>query len=394
MQEVKDEGIKPDLYWNAPEIPPSFWEDAVQTVLATIDANLIEFGDCFPAPSSSKGLYPAIGNAEWTSSFWTGMVWLAYEMTGCPKYREAAESQLNSFVLRIEERIEIATHDLGFLYSLSCVAGYKLTGNREARQTAMIAADHLISRYFPKANIIQAWGDLTDPQQRGRMIIDCLMNLPLLYWVSKETGNRRYHDVAYRHASQSAKFLVRNDASTYHTFYMDIESGAPLHGKTCQGFSDNSCWARGQAWGIYGFTLNYRYSGDSYFLKLAQKLANYFLNRLPDDGVCYWDLIFTDGDEERDTSAAAIAVCGLLELSNNLAADNPSKPLYRNAALQILESLTRKYLIKEIIPSGGLLRHAVYNKPSGVGVDECCIWGDYFFFEALMRLSREWKMYW
>lgn len=395
MKQIKDEGIKqPQKFKALPGITKECCEKAIEFVLKKIDNNLEFFTDKFPAPASVKNVYPAIDNTDWTSSFWTGMLWLAYETTGDEKYRKVAEVQLESYKKRIDERICTDTHDLGFLYSLSCIAAYKLTGNEEAKKTALKAADLLMERYFDKAGIIQAWGDLNDPENRGRMIIDCCMNLPLLYWASIETGEKRYYDAAYSHVMQAARHIVREDASSFHTFYMDVETGQPRYGKTAQGFSDSSCWSRGQAWGIYGFVLSYIYTGDWALIELAKKITNYFLNRLPEDFICYWDLIFVDGHEERDSSAAAIAACGLLEMSRHLPLTDKYKDIYENAALNIVNSLSEKYTSAGCPESNGILLHAVYAKPDGKGVDECNIWGDYFYFEALVRLIKDWKPYW
>jgi hypothetical protein len=232
-------------------------------VLARIDANLAVFTDAFPAPSSVGGVYPAMGNVEWTNGFWTGMLWLAYEVSGEARYRQAAERQVRSFKDRVDRRINVDHHDLGFLYSLSCVAAYKLTGDAHARDAALEAARLLLARYLPQAGIIQAWGDLSDPEQAGRMIIDCNLNLPLLYWASEMTGDRAFADAADSHIEQAARHIVRPDSSTFHTFFMDPVTGAPRMGKTHQGFSDSSCWARGQAWGISGFPLVHRYKADA-----------------------------------------------------------------------------------------------------------------------------------
>nr|WP_234340235.1 glycoside hydrolase family 88 protein [Gorillibacterium timonense] len=369
-------------------------EAALGFVLKKIDENLEVFSRTFPDAASQGGVYPAVDNFEWTPGFWTGMLWLAYEATGQDRYRETAEKQLESFYDRIEQGVHIHTHDLGFVYSLSCVAAYKLTGNEQARIYALKAADLLLSRTFPKAGIIQAWGDLNDPNQRGRMIIDCLMNLPLLYWASQETGDLRYREAAVRHADQASRYMIREDASTYHTFFMDTESGAPLRGTTHQGFSDDSCWARGQAWGIYGFPLSSRYTGNAELLERAKRLGHYFLNRLPADFVPYWDLIFTSGAEERDSSAAAIAACGFLEQAEQLPVLDEFRSLYENAALHMLKSLSESYTTADLPNSNGLLKHGVYSKPGGAGVDECTIWGDYFYLEALIRVTRNGKAFW
>jgi unsaturated chondroitin disaccharide hydrolase len=394
MKSIKDEGLRQaERYRDRSPIDREYCRKAIEYVLVKIDHNLTTFSDQFPAPASKNLFYPAIANVEWTSSFWTGMLWLAYELTGEGKYRSAAAKQLASYLRRLTERANTDTHDLGFLYTLSAVAEYKLTSNPIAKQTALAAADLLTTRYFEKAGIIQAWGDLSDPEQRGRMIIDCCMNLPLLYWASLTTGKNEYARMAASHARQAARYIVRKDASTYHTFYMDVNTGEPRFGKTAQGYSDTSCWARGQAWGIYGFTLSYIYNGDWHCIELAKKLANYFLNRLPEDDICYWDLCFTTRAEERDSSAASIAVCGLLELAKQLPLLDEYRSYYENAALRIVRSLTEHYTTRGAV-SNGILMHAVYSKPAHDGVNECNIWGDYFYLEALTRLTRNWKLYW
>jgi unsaturated chondroitin disaccharide hydrolase len=395
MKNIVDEGLRnPAIGAEGTAISKEFREKALKFVISKIDAHLDTFTDKFPAPASVGNVYPAIDNIEWTSSFWTGMLWLAYEVTGNEKYRLAAERQLETYRERLKRKELLQTHDLGFLYTLSCVAAWKLTGDAEARTAALAAADALMLRYFDKAGIIQAWGNMNDPQERGRMIIDCCMNLPLLFWASEQSSDARYREAAISHARMAARHIVREDASTYHTFFMDLDTGAPRYGKTSQGYSDSSCWARGQAWGMYGFALAYRYTGDTEFIDLTKKISHYFLNRLPADHICYWDLIFTKGDEPRDTSAAAIAACGLLETAGHLDARDLLRPAYRNAALHIIESLAKNNTTADIPESSGLLLHAVYSKPGNCGVDECCIWGDYFYFEALVRIAREWKSYW
>ncbi|MED5019473.1 glycoside hydrolase family 88 protein [Paenibacillus chibensis] len=395
MKQVMDEGIlATSKYEKAPRLTKERCMEALTFIYGQIDRNLETFKDTFPSEASTGNIYRQVGNTEWTPAFWTGMLWLAYETTGNEKYRLAGEKQIESFRQRVEEQRYTNTHDLGFLYTLSCVSAYKLTGNEEAKQIALDAAELLYIRYLDQAGIIQAWGDLSDPKQQGRMIIDCLMNLPLLYWASEVSGDTKFYEAAASHVRMSARYLIREDASSFHTFYMDTETGQPKYGSTAQGYADDSCWSRGQAWGIYGFPLSYRYTGDAELIELTSKIANYFLNRLPADYVCYWDLIFTEGPEERDSSAAAIAVCGLLEAAKHLPVLDPLKRQYENAALLILESLIENYMTTHTPESNGILLHAVYSKPGNNGVDECCIWGDYYMQEALVRVTRDWKPYW
>lgn len=372
---------------------PNAVDAAIGRVLERIDRALPSFVERFPAPSSDGLMYPAIDNTEWTNGFWTGILWLAWELTGAQRYRDAAEAQVRSFVVRADNRIGVEHHDLGFLYTPSACAAWRLTGDPEARRAGLLAADYLLARFDPVSGVIQAWGDLTDPAEAGRMIVDCNLNLPLLYWASAESGDLRYRAAAERHLEQAARYLVRPDASTFHTFHMDTRSGEPLRGTTHQGYSDSSCWARGQAWGIYGFALGFAHSGRPSLVGLSAELANYFLNRLPDDLVCRWDLIFVDGEEPRDTSAAAIAACGLLELIRHMPVANPDRGLYARAAWGLIDSLDRGHLAP-ITGSNGVLAHGTYHMPKKIGVDECCIWGDYFYLEALMRLRHVWSPYW
>ena len=369
-------------------------EQAVKSAVAAVRRNLDHFGDTFPEPSSIGGVYLQMGNTEWTNGFWTGQLWLAYELDGSDRFRVAAERHVASFDERQRSRMATNHHDLGFLYSLSCVAGYKLTGSEVAKRAALGAAKLLLERYFSGAGIIQAWGDLDDPAQRGRMIIDCNLNLPLLYWATEATGDLHYRNAANRHIEQAARYIVRPDGSTFHTFFFDADTGRPLEGKTHQGFSDSSCWARGQAWGISGFPLVARYNDDARLIELGKVLANYYLNRLPEDGICYWDLIFTEGEEKRDSSAAAIAACGLLELASQMPLLDPLRAAYERAAAGTILTLAEHYFARGGVPGAGLLKHGVYHMPNRVGVDEACIWGDYFYLEALTRLTRIWKPYW
>ncbi|MHA6724212.1 glycoside hydrolase family 88 protein [Sphingomonas sp. RS2018] len=372
---------------------PEELDSAIGNVLARIDRALPEFLDRFPAPSSEMLVYPAIENVEWTNGFWTGMLWLAWELTGEARFRDAAQMQVRSFDSRARKRVNVAHHDLGFLYTPSACAAFMLTGDEAARRTGIRAAELLLERFDPVSGVIQAWGDLTDAAEAGRMIIDCNLNLPLLYWATAETGDQKFRNAAEAHLTRAAQHLVRPDGSTFHTFHMDVRTGEPSHGTTHQGFSDDSCWARGQAWGIYGFALGRRHSGRNALLDLSVTLAHYFLNRLPDDLVCHWDLIFTDGPEPRDTSAAAIAACGLLEIVDQLAEAVPARDLYARAAWGMIRVIDRDHLAP-LDGSNGVVADGVYHMPKRIGVSECCIWGDYFYLEALVRLRHDWRPYW
>ena len=409
MHSVIDEGMRMEAFRRPGALDGSKLERALESALKKIDANLETFGSRFPGTVTRGNVYGLRtpenenptkdpveigGNFDWTTGFWTGMLWLAYEMTGESRYRNMAEIHVDSFADRIRRKVDTDTHDLGFLYTLSCVSAWKLTGNEKAKAAALQATDHLMTRYFEQAGIIQAHGDLNDPRLRGRIIIDCLMNLPLLYWAAETTGREAYRNAARRHAENTLRHIVREDASTYHTYYFDTETGQAKHGDTLQGFSDDSCWSRGQAWGIYGFALSHVYLRDPMFLDAARKLANYFLNRSPRDFVVYWDLVFTDGSgEPRDSSASAIAVCGLLEMAKWLP-EEEGGGYFRNAAAKILDSLIDRYSTISDERSNALLLHATYFRKRNWGVDEGCLFGDYFYLEALVRMLRDWNMFW
>ena len=381
------------------ELPKEMLFGALHEALKKIDGNTKTFINTFPRPCSTNYVYPGILNGgewdDWTSGFWTGMLWLAYEITGEERYRKTAFFQIKSYDERITNKVAVNHHDLGFLYTPSVVAGYKITGNERAKQAGLKAANHLLGRYKEKGEFIQAWGDLNDPTAY-RLIIDCNLNVPLLFWASEVTGDSKYREIATKHINTAAKVVVREDSSTHHTFYFDPETGNPVKGVTAQGAGDDSAWARGQAWGVYGFPLAYSYLKDEKFVELFKRVTNYFLNHLPSDDICYWDLMFDENSgEERDTSSAAIAVCGMLEMIKYLPDSDPDKKIYENAVNSIMKSLITKYTTKNIEYSNGLLTQAVYSKPNGSGVDECCIWGDYFYMEALVRIMKpEWKKYW
>lgn len=373
---------------------------ALVAALRTVEANIEAFGGLYPADTTAGNRYPvrpAIGgqpegaNVGWTTSFWAGMLWLAHDLTGDEKFRLAAMSHVESFTKRVENGVDLDTHDLGFLYTLSCVFAWRRTADVRAKVSALAAADHLMSRFLEPAGIIQAWGDLNDPRQRGRTIIDSLMNTPLLFWASEISGDARYAEAAVRHTTQLRDHILRPDNTTFHTFYWDPVTGEPLRGETEQGHADDSCWARGQAWGIYGFALNHRYTGDPSFLEAAARCARYFLAHLPADHVPYWDMAFGDGSgQERDSSAAAIAVCGLTELAS-LCADAG----YQDAAARILGSLMDSYSTARHPESNALILHGVYDKPKGAGIDEGNLWGDYFYLEALTRaIHPGWSSPW
>ncbi|WP_137134745.1 glycoside hydrolase family 88 protein [Rhizobium sp. FKY42] len=371
---------------------------ALDIAVVQVRRNLPQFTYQAQNHSSVGNIYPAVANDQWTAGFWPGEIWLAFEHTGDKLFQYAAQIQVQSFLHRIENRIETDHHDMGFLYSPSCIAAWKLVGDEDGRKAALLAADQLLERYQPVGQFIQAWGRKGNPNEY-RYIIDCLLNLPLLYWASHQTGDPKYRDIALLHARTTLANSVRADNSTYHTFYMDPETGKPVRGATKQGYSDDSFWARGQAWGIAGMALSYRYEPIAEYREAFERLLTFYLNRLPADMVPYWDLIFTDADAEpRDSSSASIVACGLLEMAELVDAEDAAR--YRDLARRMMKSLVDHYAVKDPAHSNGLVLHGTYSKKTphntcrGEGVDECVSWGDYYYMEALTRLSRNWSSYW
>ncbi|GAB2671784.1 glycoside hydrolase family 88 protein [Paenibacillus thermoaerophilus] len=371
------------------------WTKAIEQTLGTTRANISRFGDLFPHVSEGDGKYRLNPNTEWTDGFWSGILWLSYEYSGDSAFREAALRTVRSFQDRLERHVELDHHDIGFLYSLSVKAQWIVERDKGARELALRAADTLMKRWRENMQILQAWGPKDDPENGGRIIIDCLMNLPLLAWAAGQTGNVRMAEAARIHADKSLRFLVRGDASTYHTFYFDQQTGDSLRGGTHQGFKDGSTWTRGQAWGIYGFALAYRYFGKPEYLDAAKRLAVYFIDHLPEDRVAYWDFdVPQQPGTARDSSASAIAACGMLEIVEHLEAGDPQREIFLRAVDESMSSLVEHYFTAGNEEEEGFLRHGSYSVRAGQSPDDFVIWGDYFFLEALMRLAKGVPGYW
>lgn len=374
------------------ELNESTFDRYLKKSMDIVNRNIDYFTKGFPHVSQNNQ-YVQEENKLWTASFFPGMAYLGYAMTQDDSFIRARQFYLDSFANRMEKG-HMETHDIGFLYSLSCVALYKLTANKRAKDIALSAADKLVARYNPQGQYIQAWGKMGIGVPDVKIIIDCMMNLPLLYWASQETGVEKYRQIAQNHAHTSAKYLVREDGSTFHTYLMDPVSGRAIEGRTHQGRYDETTWARGQAWSLYGFTLSYMYTKDDVLLQKAIQSANYFINNQPENFVSYWDFSFTDVNPDiRDTSASAIAAAGLLELSTYVGEEQ--KELYEKTAKVILQQLCLHYFIddtKEGLSGCGLLKEGMYHRDHGF--NECTVWGDYFFMEALCKVKGSKVLFW
>ncbi len=381
-----------------PELTVSELQEAIDRAVTRIYRNIPEFTFSLQSVFSRDNRYWQTENVQWTTGFWPGEIWLAYERTGDPYLEHAGRILVQSFLARIKNKIDVDHHDMGFLYTPSCVSAYRLTGDEDAYTAAILAADQLMSRWHEKGQFFQAWGPMDSPDHY-RLIIDCLLNLGLLYWAAEETGDSRYAERAEEHIATTLANCIREDGSSYHTFYFNPETGEPVRGATHQGYRDDSAWARGQAWAIYGTALSFRYTGKQNYKAAFDKTLAYYLDHLPKNLVPYWDLFFTDGaDQPWDSSASAIAICGMLEMAQ-LVEEDERKDLRWKAAV-LAKALIANCEANDSTDSNGLLLHGTYCKKSEFndvvekGVDECVSWGDYFYMEALTRLSGNWTPYW
>ncbi|MEP1982160.1 MAG: glycoside hydrolase family 88 protein, partial [Maribacter dokdonensis] len=319
----------------------------------------------------------------WCSGFWPGVIWYAYEASGDEELREQAEkftAPLKSIAYSPAEN-----HDIGFMLYTSYGNGYRLTNNEEYKNVLLAAADTLATLYNPNVGSILSWPSQT--QFRHNTIIDNMMNLELLFWAAKNGGKQELYNVAESHALVTMKNLVRKDSAIYHVGSFDETTGDFLKGQTHQGYADESMWARGQAWGIYGFSVAYRETHRKEFLDTAIKVSEHYLNRLPQDGIPYWD--FDDvniPDAPKDASAAAIAACGLLELSKYVPSEELSKK-YITAARKTINLLSEApYYSGET--NQALLLHSTGHLPHDSEIDIPIIYADYYFMEALLRLQK------
>lgn len=322
---------------------------------------------------------------EWCSGFWPGILWYDYENTHDAAILHNAEKYTES--LKFLSECPAYDHDLGFLIYQSFGNGYRLTHNEAYKKILLRTADTLATLYNPKVGTILSWPRERKPQNwPHNTIMDNMINLELLFFASQNGGDKRLYSMAVSHAEKTMKNNFRPDYTSYHVAVYDTINGHFIKGVTHQGYSDNSMWARGQAWGIYGFTMVYRYTRDKRFLDFAQKITDAYLKRLPKDYIPYWD--FDDPaipNAPRDASSACIVASGLLELSTYLPYQRARK--YRNAALEMIKSLSsRKY--ESGNKNNSFLLHSTGNKPAGYEIDASIIYADYYYIEALTRLKK------
>lgn len=358
----------------------------------------------FPHSMYPNGEIKYLQIDEWTGGFWPGILWYMYELTGHQQWKDNALKWTHALE---NNQFNTAHHDIGFMMYCSYGNAIRFVQNDAYQKILIQSANSLCKRYSPIVGSIQSWNERKSKGDINTwsfpVIMDNMMNLELLFYASKVTGDLSYKNIAIKHAEQTMRNHLRADYSSYHVVNYDPKTGKVLHRQTLQGFSDESTWARGQAWGIYGFTTVYRETKDPRFLKVALKMADFYLShpRLPEDKIPLWD--FNVGQAgfkpdwefkpenypivPRDASAAAITSSGLFELSRLVSGKLRDK--YFNAAESMLKSLaSAQYLNIDQQNPYFLLKHSTGNLPSNREVDVPLIYADYYFLEALSRYNE------
>ncbi|MBN8861922.1 MAG: glycoside hydrolase family 88 protein [Sphingobacteriales bacterium] len=349
-------------------------------MLAEIPAAKQGHADWVSPRTLEKGSLRMVPSRDWTSGFFPGILWMLYEYSGKASWKEQAIHYTKQLE---QEKWNRGTHDMGFKLYCSYGLGYRLTGDTQMRAVLLQAARTLSTRFNPTAGVIRSWDHNRDKWDYP-VIIDNMLNLELLFAATQLSGDSSFYRIAVSHANTTLRNHFRPDYSSYHVVSYDTITGAPVKKNTHQGYADASAWARGQAWGIYGYTMCYRFTKDTAYLQQARHIADFMLKhpRMPADGVPYWDYDAPNiPNEERDASAAAVLASGLYELSGYLA----NGKYYRKQADHIMRSLTQKYRAPLGTASGFILLHSTGSKPAKSEVDVPLIYADYYYLEALLR---------
>lgn len=366
---------------------PEWYENAVKTSgsqLLYMAEQLKDVPDtaCFPRSIHADGSYRLENAKDWTSGFYPGSMWLAYDLTG----DEALASEARKYTNRLEDiQYYTGNHDIGFMMFCSYGHALRLKPESKDKQILVNSSESLCKRFSPEVGLIRSWdfGDWSYP-----VIIDNMMNLEMLFWASEQTGNSKYRDIAIAHADKTLKNHFREDMTSYHVVSYAVPSGKVESKGTFQGYSDSSAWARGQAWGVYGYTMCYRFTQNPVYLEAAHKIAQFIMNNRPseNDFIPYWDYNAPDiPNAPRDASAAAVTASALLELNGYTEDKNLSND-YTAYAENILKQLSSSdYLAKEKENKGYILLHSVGSFPHNSEVDVPLNYADYYYLEAMKR---------
>lgn len=335
------------------------------------------------APGDTVWHQRPVSQELWTEGFWPGILWYAYEYSNDDSIRKAAEGYTEA--LGFLSQIPAYDHDLGFIIFCSYGNAYRLTGNPQYKQVILDTAERIAELFNPKVGTILSWPREVPTFGGHNTIMDNMINLETLFWAAENGGRKELRDIAISHADTTMKYHFREDGSCYHVAVYDAGNGGFIRGCTHQGYDDDSMWARGQSWAIYGYTTCYRFTKDPKYLDFACKVTDVYLKGLPQDMVPWWD--FNDPripDVSRDASAAAVVASALLELSQYVDAEKGKE--YRGKAEQMLRSLYENYRSGDVNPS--FLLHSTGHRPAGTEIDYSIIYADYYFIEALLRLRQ------
>lgn len=337
--------------------------------------------DAFPRSYQNNKLITS-NSGWWCSGFYPGSLLYLYEQTGdSVLYQEA----MRMLALLEKEQYNTATHDLGFMMFCSVGNANRLHPSATYDQILVNSAKSLASRYNPVTRCIRSWDSAPED---FLVIIDNMMNLELLFWATQHTGDSTFYNIAVTHANTTLKNHFRSDNSSYHVLNYDAATGVVKEKRTAQGYSDSSAWARGQAWGLYGYTVMYRFTRDPRYLKQANNIAGFILNHpnLPENKIPYWDFNAPDiPAAKRDASAAAIIASALLELENYV---EDEKQRYNSVAETIIANLSNEYKAPLGTNGGFILQHSVGHLPQGSEVDVPLTYADYYFIEAMRRYKE------
>lgn len=339
----------------------------------------------YPASWSAGYTGDSWSHGHWTCGFWVGLLIAAHLHTGDPGFMTWARERMRLVAQRADDP---NTHDIGFIFDGSAVPFHHVTGDPWYAELALRAASRLRARLVSTRSgaYLSSWGPSNDLRGRSSSAIDTMANLPLLYWAATHSADASFLLAAESHARKTAESFIRPDGSTCHAVEYDTKTGARLRGFTFQGYSDESLWARGQGWAIYGFAATARATGDRRYLDIAQRLAAHYLERLGGAVVPPWD--FDDPaapDTVQDSAAAAIVSSALLDIAE-IHPDADAGNRWQERALATLEGLSAHYLARSP-KHRGLLMHGCYSRPHGEGIDSATMFGDYYFVEALCKVT-------
>ncbi|MHA6484915.1 glycoside hydrolase family 88 protein [Paenibacillus sp. strain BS8-2] len=320
----------------------------------------------------------------WTNGFWGGMMWLMHHETGLDKYKEIANYSEEKLDLCFEQYYGLH-HDVGFMWLPTSVANYRVTNNPESRKRGMHAANLLAGRYNLAGGFIRAWNDMEGRDARGWAIIDCMFNIPLLYWATEETGDPRFEQIAISHANTTMEAFVRPDGSVNHIVEFDPFQGGVVRTYGGQGYEEGSSWTRGQSWGLYGFMMSYNHTRKSEYLDTAKRIAHYFMANIPDSGLVPIDFRQPKEPAYEDSTAAAIAACGMIEIAKSVG--ELERDLYLQSAIKLLRTLDQTRC-DWTEASDGIVRNGSVSY-HGPARHRDIIYADYYFMEAIFKLKGD-----